>query len=79
MTVVLLREIPSRIPKGSLREDLQKRGFIQDVCFQRYMANNEVVETIKSSFNHIFCDDDVSLEFLRATKSSLIVAKFNWF
>ena len=50
ITVVLLSNIPSSIPKGAAREELKKKGKVREVAFQRYMDEEEVKEVLVENF-----------------------------
>lgn len=73
ITVVLLSNIPSSIPKGTAREQLKKKGKVREVPFQRYMSEEEVKEVLVENFE---CLSDSEVQFLQSHKNnSLLIAK----
>ena len=41
VTVVLLKDIPSSLPKGAAREQLKKKGLVKEIAFQRHLDEDE--------------------------------------
>ena len=66
ITVVLLSNIPSSIPKGAAREQLKKKGKVREVPFQRYMSEEEVKEVLVENFE---CLSDSEVQFLQSHKA----------
>ena len=42
LTTVVLKNVPSTIPKGVLREHLRKEGRAKELAFRRIMSSDEV-------------------------------------
>ena len=67
ITVVLLSNIPSSIPKGAAHEQLKKKGKVREVPFQRYMSEEEVKEVLIEDFE---CLSYSEVQFLQSHKNN---------
>lgn len=67
ITVVLLKDILSSIPKGATREQLKKKGQVKDVAFQRHFSEDEVMEVLAENFEAL---SDSEVEFLQSHKNN---------
>ena len=73
ITVIVLKEIPSCIPKGPMRERLRKMGRIKDIAFQRYLDEEDVKDLLAESFSDL---GGVSFQYLQPhRKNTLSIAK----
>ena len=58
---MVLKDIPTSIPKGAVREHLKKKGQVKDVAFQRHFSEDEVLEILAETFEAL---NDSEVEFL---------------
>ena len=73
VNVVVLKELPNIVPRGSIRTRLETFGRIKDLYFHRVMSEKEVNDVILSGFEDIGVE---SFRFLKALKgNTLTVAK----
>lgn len=73
VTVVLMKDIPSSIPKGAAREQLKKKGQVKDIAFQRHLDEDEVKELLSENFEAL---KDAEVQYLQSHKNnSLSIAK----
>lgn len=70
LKVVVLKEIPSSIPKGSQRDSLKRKGRIMDLSFHRCMTSKETVEHISNAFKDLGNVDN--LQFLQAHRDNTL-------
>ena len=70
VNVVLLKRIPSRIPKGIDRNKLKEGGRVVEVAFQRSMTSTETMETITDAFKDLGGVE--KLQFLQASRDNTL-------
>ena len=69
LTVLVVKEIPSCIPKGAARECLRKKGQVKDIPFQRYLSQDEVNGLIADTFSNL---GDITIQYLQPHKSNTL-------
>ena len=70
LKVVILKDIPSSIPKGSRRESLRKDGWVAEIPFHRCMTSAEVMKHVQACFNGL--GDVSNLQFLHARQDNTL-------
>lgn len=66
VTVVVIREIPCTIPRGSLRGQLKRMGRIKDLSFRRSLSADEVRDVILEGFKATGIENFVYLQAHRS-------------
>ena len=74
VTVVVLNEIPSCIPKGATREHLRKIGRIKEIAFQRYFDEEEVEKILTENFSSL---GEIDLQYLQPHKKNYLTIASN--
>lgn len=70
---MLVKDIPSSIPKGAAREQLKKKGQVKDIAFQWHLDEDEVKELLSENFEAL---KDAEVQYLQSHKNnSLSIAK----
>ena len=66
VTVVLLKDIPSSLPKGAAREQL-KKGLVKEIAFQRHLDEDEVKKLLSENFEAL---KDAEVQYLQSHKNN---------
>ena len=65
VTVVILKEMPSIVPRGQARKKLQKSNRIAKIPLKRYMSSSEVRKAIVDTFRSF--DDIETAQYLQCS------------
>ena len=72
LTTVVLKDLPSTIPKGGPRDKLKEAGRVKELCFRRILSEKEVNTLILEGFQGIKLSE---FEYLQCKDGSLVVAE----